>query len=1141
MRINAKNFIDDYITNPLAKDISTGEKILSLTLSILLAPLTLGILHIRSAVLKRHKISKINQERQLNFKQVEENANKNSLFSLMAKTKQVIGKHFNSTLKSTNAPGSVNLAEPQQSVISSIESYKILNELEESEKVGEIVNTLITNYYSKPLPPKDQVTVPVKDDSGKIVDRKWVGLTKKEKLQVNNTGTHAHNQISPATPEHLIDQWFFPGNQKPFLPLDPRESHGNDHCARAAIFSSVFAYLYAKYHPQCTVNSEDVTLCQIVAAGHDSARQTEGPDVYDEKSAENTVEILKSLGIKDEKILKDCREAIADKDNKNLQTKSFIAKCVQNADCAEFARLLLKDRAQDSSSFNNSRNFLDIYTEFKKMNDAGQESLKYGFSFEDFCFELDALRKEMNEFIYFTHKKEFREKISSAKNYYQEMLSQITPVQFPLLHFALEQVSIKQSPLTEEQAKLKAKVDAISEWKKYGFNNISREKLSKMLAVLEKAKEIDYKDTMIAQLISDLKNEIEAQDLLENAYIEAKNLYDQAPNEKNLNLLFTSYAKINYRFRNQHLRDILNIADALKIDLNSEELFFDHPEMKQAYQVVRVDMQHTTLKHHLQSWNQPTKDLVLQYQDYCIKLQQMYHAIPEENRDATVQTTVTLMIEKIATFYIENQDVESARSVLIDISNHSSIDKNNPFFDMKKCLASANGAEGNYLPSDSSFLRKRKMRIAQKRMGERDFMELSFEVPSNVRKQLEKKMRLWPSVEVKAEYYRRKGKIGEEGFEFEEDKPLEIGKDLKFTFGGVEILIGHSEKYWNQHNLVRVRFTKDMDSQEVHKALCKIGLPMALMPSRPEDMRQELLARSLNFRFPVLAAESKKQPIETVYNSLSAEQKSIIDRDLEGAKMTLVGKDHIELVQPAIAAEAWKGGVRSVGCFIWGGSNFVETANVFKNILKRGLLSSLERFMCGILGLGCVPKLNYKAGSGNQVFTRMLTKNLFEKNYSLSNFPVSGQVFIMLDPKVLERMPYSYPFDRAGVRNPNYTETVFRAQKQKDIRHFRGEERIKDRQGFTNLLKSLNKKESPLNETMFDLNIAPKYIQKIVVWSEQQRLELIQELQKSGIYYINQKPVEQAIVASTKLTTSMIDGFHNETINKGDADECEYI
>lgn len=1140
MRINPKNFIDDYITNPLAKDISVGERILSLAFSIILAPLTLGILHIRSAILKRRHISNLNQERQNNFKQVEENAAKSSLFKLMAKTKQVIGKHFNNEVKSPNVPDKVNQSEPLQPVISSIESYRILNEIEESEQVGEIVNTLITNYYSQPLPPKEEVTVPVRDDSGKIVERKWVDLTKKEKLQVNNTGTHAHNQISPATPEHIIDQWFFPGNQKPFLPGDPRESHGNDHCARAAIFSTVFAYLYAKYHPQYKVNTEEITLCQIVAGGHDCARQTEGPDVYDEKSAENTLEILKSLGVKDEKILKDCREAIADKDNKDLQTKSLIAKCVQNADCAEFARLLLKDRAQDSSSFDHSRNYLDIYNEFKKISEAGQKELKYGFSFEDFCFELDSLRKEMNEFIYITHKKQFREQVAASQNYYQEMLNQITPIQFPLLHSALEQVSIKKSPLTEDQIKLKTKVDAITEWKKYGFNNIPKEKLSKMLTVLENAKNVDYKDTRIARLIFDLKNEIESQKLLENTYIEAKKLYSQHPNDENLNLVLTSYARINYRFRNQYLKEISNLIDTRKLDLN-KEMSFDLQEVKHAYQVIKVDMQHVTLKNHLISWNQPTKDLVIQYQEYCNKLQQMYHTIPEENRDPTVQTTVTLMIEKIATFYIESEDFESARKVLVDISNHSSIDKSNPFFDMKKCLASANGAEGNYLPSDSSFLRKRKMRVAQKLLGEQDLMELSFEVPSNIRKQLQKKMRLWPSEEVDATYYRRKGKMGEDGFAFDQNKSLEIGKDIKFTFDGVEILVGNTEEYWNQHNLVRVRFSKDMATQDVHKALCKIGLPMALMPSRPEDLRQELLARSLNFRFPVLAAESKKQSIETVYNSLDAEQKSIIDKDLEGAKMTLVGNDHIELVQPAIAKEAWERGVRSVGCFIWGGSNFVDTANVFKNILKRGLLSSLERFMCGILGLGCVPKLNYKAGSGNQVFTRLLTKNLFEKNYALSNFPVSGHVFIMLDPKVLERMPYSYPFDRAGVRNPNYKESIFRAQKQKDIRHFKGEERIKDRKGFAELIESLNEKAAPLNETMFDLNIGSKYIQKIVVWSESQRLELIQELQKSGVYYVNQIPLERAIVASTKLNPHMIDDFHQNTINKGDDDECEYI
>lgn len=323
-----------------------------------------------------------------------------------------------------------------------------LKEMGSKGEVAQITQNFINKHYGKPLPAKEDVVVPIQNEQGIVEWRPWVSLTREEKIKVTNTGTHKHNQLGENTPEHVVDAQFFSENgQHVYLKNDPREHHGNDHSSRAAIFSAAFAYLYAKYHPNYLVTEEDVTLCQIFAAGHDSGRQTEGPDVYDERSAEFAIEELHELGIDHEKIVQECRNSIADKDNKDLKNKSLLAKCVQNADCAEFQRLYLKQPVQDAEGFNNSRNYLDIFHDFKDL--AGQNPdaplLKNGLTYNNFLTELDFLRKEMNDFIYQTHKKENREKFSEKENYYQEILNSITPESFPLLNSALVQVNVKKS------------------------------------------------------------------------------------------------------------------------------------------------------------------------------------------------------------------------------------------------------------------------------------------------------------------------------------------------------------------------------------------------------------------------------------------------------------------------------------------------------------------------------------------------------------------------------------------------------------------------------------------------------------------------------------------------------------------------
>ena len=91
-----------------------------------------------------------------------------------------------------------------------------------------------------------------------------------------------------------------------------------------------------------------------------------------------------------------------DKDNKELGTKSFIAKCVQNADCAEFPRITnVRGPVKIKKTLIILVDFLDIFKEFNEMDSEGV-AFKHGFNYNDFRDELDSIRAEMNRLTFIT-------------------------------------------------------------------------------------------------------------------------------------------------------------------------------------------------------------------------------------------------------------------------------------------------------------------------------------------------------------------------------------------------------------------------------------------------------------------------------------------------------------------------------------------------------------------------------------------------------------------------------------------------------------------------------------------------------------------------------------------------------------------
>jgi hypothetical protein len=1094
MRINKENFFNHYIIDPLSKELSLGERIIALSLSVLLALPTLGILHIRAKYLQSKSFVDLTHVH---------NNRLNCLNNLASSISRV----------------SFAILQPGQGNIQCGQ-----NELPQiiSEKI-------IQPFYSKPLPKEEAVTVPYTDPQTKETTwRLWSSLTREQKIHVNNTGTREHNKLPTWSPEPAVDRWFFAHGQAPFLDGDPRESHGNDHAARAAIFSSVFAYLYQKYHPAENVSVQDIMLTQIVAAGHDSGRQTEGPDVYDEASAHNIQKVLKDLGITDKKALQDAFEAIENKDSDPLKSKSLIARCVQNADSAEFARLLLSSSQQEKGSFENSLKYLDIYKELEALTskDPKNTVLKDGLTFKDFCYELNALRVEMNDLIYQTHKVDFRRQVAdSHANIFEVILESANPTEFPLLASVLTHIGVKEKRPTAKAILEETQVAQIEGWINYGLDKIPTPALEKQSALLATNELPTAKS--VAKTI---QSELSQRKGIKERYEKSKTLTDLCIGFALLNPISRDYNE--FKNRALSMSSGLTLQEAIVSCMPAVPL----PHQKQM-QATLVEVLHNDCKAVLQTLELQSRKQPISFEDtnalrdQAVKLISAYKEVPLQFRSQEVQTTVALALEFCSQAFRQLGHPQEAKRTLELSATEIVLEETNKFYNIKKLLQNQKKGDAIvHTPSDSRFMRKRKLGVAEKKLDGKLMYELSFEVPVQTRKRLENTLEMLVDKNsqqvVPSKFCRKRGK------EFaNDDSAIVVGEDIKISIApGIDILIGNTKKYWNQYHFMRVQIDPSIKAQEVHSALAKIGLPMAMLPSRKEDIQAEVLARSIAFRFPEIAYQDpyNRKPADELYAELTDSQKKVVDEDCKATRLTQVGNGHFENVVPVVAADAWKAGVRSVGTFIWGGTTMNDTAHVVKNIIQNGLLSSQERFQNGILGNGCCPIYNYQSGSADQVFARILTKNLFESKFKLSDFAIVGRVFVMLDPLVLERMPYSYTGDRNGVRNPDFFEKNFHAQKQGPIRNFKGVDAIKQRRGIKRHVETLNSEKFPLNETMFDLNIGSKYIQRLVLWTEVDRLSLIAALQKSGIYEISGRPIEEVVVVAEKLSPELVNSYYDE-------------
>ncbi|MGC9599158.1 MAG: hypothetical protein ABSE18_02115 [Minisyncoccia bacterium] len=169
-----------------------------------------------------------------------------------------------------------------------------------------------------------------------------------------------------------------------------------------------------------------------------------------------------------------------------------------------------------------------------------------------------------------------------------------------------------------------------------------------------------------------------------------------------------------------------------------------------------------------------------------------------------------------------------------------------------------------------------------------------------------------------------------------------------------------------------------------------------------------------------------------------------------------------------------------------------EPKDVSQMIKEGGLLSTKERLRRKLTTKGLSSDIDLQTGAAEFAFTRIVTPE------GLANSKTKvdpGVVSLVFEPDIVDRLDwYSFNEDRHGGADP----TTFRG-------------RVSPEELFETQKKSWNYG----NEQMFKIGIPIEKVKKIVCGTEEALVQLMVELQKSGIKEINGKPVEEMVALAT--------------------------
>jgi hypothetical protein len=534
-----------------------------------------------------------------------------------------------------------------------------------------------------------------------------------------------------------------------------------------------------------------------------------------------------------------------------------------------------------------------------------------------------------------------------------------------------------------------------------------------------------------------------------------------------------------------------------------------------------------------------------------------------QKKDTGFQTTIAVSYHQLIAHY---QKEKNNKMVLQNIENLRSlpITSAQPLGDLQAITKTAAQKSALWLQTGGTLARRRNVRVQLKTIkeskGNQQELNLTFTVPRSQRDQLKqhidfldsqnvldkygisisKELVSYPEIDFKDKTY--KG-------ESLDRKQINVGEAHKFDNkkGTISVLIGAEEERWNQFQKVSIRLNPSVTAQELHEFLSVIGLSTVLFESRAQDIVNENLARLIHATYP-REVVSLNSPEECVQLGLKLSKfKSTLLERAESMELKDIGDGRMEYVDNMAVEDFWKAGGRGFGCTIghqgvvlspfeiykMGGiykiANIENSAMILSYVLKGGLMSSMERFEQGIIGAGCCPDENVETGSANQVFTRLLTDNQFKSNHDWRNYAIEGNIFLLMDARLAERLPYGYSSDRAGLRNYRHQskKNIRKAQKEFFEMGLTGSLMQSDRKTLPEICKAQRMEDItlPTAEVMFEDTVSKDYVYGAVVQTKEDKKKVITVLQQQGITSIAGKSLEEAIFVGP-LNNSMIKSIY---------------
>ncbi|WP_166156273.1 MULTISPECIES: hypothetical protein [unclassified Neochlamydia] len=304
-----------------------------------------------------------------------------------------------------------------------------------------------------------------------------------------------------------------------------------------------------------------------------------------------------------------------------------------------------------------------------------------------------------------------------------------------------------------------------------------------------------------------------------------------------------------------------------------------------------------------------------------------------------------------------------------------------------------------------------------------------------------------------------------------------------------QIIIPHSHKIKTLADQIEVIVEVNIDLKgdtlpqevvnKVHMLLSIVGCPPALVPSRNIDKERLVFNQLFNAFFPDDAKILNKQPgyfnlsldaLKTVIIKQKPEMNPYIKEYIDNKKYcwveTLPGKKVLSFnMSDKMRQEG------ALGLML--GLTGPHPERTLSLILKVGLLSSQLRYSAGNFIQGSSVPQDYQSGGAESVFTRLVTKKML--NYKVEEFAKAGHIQLLIDLKAVN------PANSYGHRHDAFGSRTARRVSLKDLT-------------FNMESSSLDDHPGRSNEVMIRDYIAPHFIKKIVVQTEEAKENIISRL-----------------------------------------------